>query len=79
MKRPRHLVVTVGCALALGPAAAAAQPLDTSGATLCEVHGFQGSYIEVTATPIGGKPVRGWSYKPCSSQLTTCDGGISEP
>ena len=42
------------------------------------VHGCQGPYIEVTATPIGGKPVRGWSYKPCSSQLTTCDGGITE-
>ena len=42
------------------------------------VHSCQGPYIEVTATPIGGKPVRGWSYKPCSSQLTTCDGGITE-
>jgi len=42
------------------------------------VHGCQGPYIEVTATPIGGKPVRGWSYKPCASQLTTCDGGTTE-
>jgi hypothetical protein len=42
------------------------------------VHGCQGDYIDVTATPFGGKPVRGWSYKPCSSQLTTCDGGIME-
>ncbi|HSI01414.1 MAG TPA: SH3 domain-containing protein [Reyranella sp.] len=42
------------------------------------VHSCQGNYIEVTTTPIGGKPVRGWSFKPCSSQLTTCDGGITE-
>jgi hypothetical protein len=42
------------------------------------VHGCRGGYIEVTATPIGGKPLRGWSYKPCSLQLTTCDGGITE-
>jgi len=42
------------------------------------VHSCQGNYIEVTATPIGGKPVQGWSFKPCSSQLTTCDGGITE-
>jgi hypothetical protein len=43
------------------------------------VHSCQGPYIEVTATPIGGKPLRGWSYKPCSLQLTTCDGGVVEP
>jgi hypothetical protein len=54
------------------------------------VHGCQGDYIEVTAIPIekaatarrktiGGKPVRGWSYKGCSVQLTTCDsGGMTE-
>ena len=46
--------------------------------TVSAVHACQGDYIEVTATPIGGKPVRGWSFKPCSSQLTTCDGGITE-
>jgi len=200
MPRPRHLIVTLGCALALGSPTAAAQPLDTAGATACEVrafaidrdpkgtnvrsapranapiighlvpmiridkdeysgvdfdivafkdgwflikngsndglkldathkddgrgwisarvvsvqlrvpalrsaprreareiahlvgdnwgpdsvtvsavHGCQGPYMEVTTTPIGGKaPVRGWSYKPCSNQLTTCDGGITE-
>jgi hypothetical protein len=43
------------------------------------VHSCNGPYIEVTATPIGGKPLRGWSYKPCSLQLTTCDGGVVEP
>ena len=42
------------------------------------VHGCQGAYLEVTATPIGGKPARGWSYKPCASQLTTCDGVVAE-
>ena len=44
-------------------------------AAVSMVHGCQGDYIEVTAAPYRGKPVRGWSYKPCSSQLTTCDGG----
>jgi len=38
------------------------------------VHGCDGKYVEVTATPLGGKPLRGWSYAPCSAQLTTCDG-----
>jgi hypothetical protein len=42
------------------------------------VHGCQGRYIDVTATPVGGKPVRGWSFAPCSLQLTTCDGGVTE-
>jgi len=42
------------------------------------VHGCQGQYIDVTATPVGGKPMRGWSYSPCSLQLTTCDGGVVE-
>ena len=37
------------------------------------VHACQGEYVEVTGTPIGGKPVRGWSRSPCASQLTTCD------
>ena len=46
--------------------------------TVSAVHACRGDYIEVTATPIGGKPVRGWSFKPCSSQLTTCDGGMTE-
>jgi len=39
------------------------------------VHGCRGKYAEVTGTPINGKTVRGWSYSPCSSQLTTCDPG----
>jgi hypothetical protein len=37
------------------------------------VHGCRGKYVEVTGTPLKGKTVRGWSYSPCSSQLTTCD------
>jgi hypothetical protein len=45
------------------------------------VHGCQGKYAEVTGTPLNGKTVRGWSYWPCSSQLTTCDPGyiVDEP
>ena len=39
------------------------------------VHACQDKYVEVTATPPGGKSVRGWSWMPCSSQLTTCDRG----
>ena len=69
---------------AFRPGAAADAPLvarmagdgwGPDSATVSAVHACQGAYIEVTATPIGGKPVRGWSFKPCSSQLTTCDGG----
>jgi Bacterial SH3 domain len=39
------------------------------------VHGCREKYAEVTGTSINGKTVRGWSYSPCSSQLTTCDPG----
>jgi hypothetical protein len=47
--------------------------------TVSAVHACQGSYMEVTTIPYGSKTaVRGWSYKPCSNQLTTCDGGITE-
>jgi hypothetical protein len=47
--------------------------------TVTAVHGCQGPYMEVTTIPFGSKtPVRGWSYKPCSLQLTTCDGGVTE-
>ena len=47
--------------------------------TVSAVHACQGPYMEVTTTPYGGKvAVRGWSYKPCSLQLTTCDGGVTE-
>jgi len=43
------------------------------------VHACRGPYMEVTTIPYGRKTaVRGWSYKPCSSQLTTCDGGVTE-
>ena len=38
------------------------------------VHGCSGSYVDVTVRPYdGGAPVRGWSFWPCSNQLTTCD------
>lgn len=47
--------------------------------TVSAVHACQGPYMEVTTVPYGGTvAVRGWSYKPCSLQLTTCDGGITE-
>jgi hypothetical protein len=47
--------------------------------TVSAVHACQGPYIEVTTTPYGGTmAVRGWSFKPCSNQLTTCDGGVAE-
>jgi len=49
---------------------------DSAGVTA--IHGCQDRYIEVTAAPPNGKPLRGWSYLPCSSQLTTCDGGVTE-
>ena len=39
------------------------------------VHDCQGKYIEVTATPLIGKSVRGWSWAPCASELTPCDRG----
>jgi hypothetical protein len=42
------------------------------------VHGCEGKYVEVTAIPPNSKPLRGWSYRPCSSQLTTCDGSRLE-
>lgn len=45
------------------------------------VHGCRGKYVEVTGTPLNGKTVRGWSYGPCSLQLTICDPGyiVDEP
>jgi hypothetical protein len=47
--------------------------------TASAVHGCQGEYIEVTAAPMHGKPVRGWTFKGCAMQLTTCDsGGMTE-
>ncbi len=43
------------------------------------IHGCQGKYVEVTASPLKGKTVRGWSWAPCSLQLTPCDrGGMHE-
>ena len=43
------------------------------------VHGCRGKYVEVTGTPLGGKTVRGWSYGPCSLQLTSCGFIVDEP
>ena len=44
------------------------------------LHACQDKYVEVTATPPRGKTVRGWSWSPCSNQLTTCDpAGAPEP
>ena len=38
------------------------------------VHACQDRYVEVTGTPvIGRKRLHGWSWRPCSNQLTTCD------
>ena len=162
MRAPRLTVVLLGIALAAGPVAANAAPLDTTGASQCRTRGFstdrdpkgtnvrsapradapiighlapltrispdtvtgvefeivgsrdgwlliqkgdgavvldlfgpnwgpdsvhvsaihacRDKYVEVTATPPGGKPVRGWSWSPCASQLTTCDSaGSAEP
>ena len=44
-----------------------------SSAAVKTVHGCQDKYVEVTAVPLNGKPLRGWSWKPCASQLTVCD------
>jgi hypothetical protein len=38
------------------------------------IHGCEGKYVEVTAVPPNGKPLRGWSYAPCPLQLTASDG-----
>jgi hypothetical protein len=43
------------------------------------VHGCRGKYVEVTGSPLNGKTVRGWSYGPCSLQLTSCGAIIDEP
>jgi len=43
------------------------------------VHGCRGKYIEVTGSPLSGKTVRGWSYGPCSLQLTSCGAIMDEP
>jgi hypothetical protein len=42
------------------------------------VHGCRGKYVEVTGTPLSGKTVRGWSYGPCSAQLTSCGSVVDE-
>jgi hypothetical protein len=44
------------------------------------IHACDSDYAEVTARPPRGPNeretiVRGWSWKPCSNQLTTCDRG----
>jgi hypothetical protein len=45
------------------------------------VHACRDKYVEVTGSvmPAGGKPLRGWTWAPCSNQLSTCGGGaVSE-
>ena len=37
------------------------------------VHACDGQYLEITGTHSPVKALRGWSYAPCSNQLTTCD------
>jgi hypothetical protein len=37
------------------------------------IHGCDGGYIDVTVKPLSGPVLRGWSWLPCASQLTTCD------
>ena len=55
---------------------------DSFGVT--RIHACDGDYVEVTARPPHGpnEPetvIHGWSSKPCSNQLTTCDrGGMQE-
>ena len=68
--RVSRLTVVLG--LFLGTTQAAAALLETACATQC---------AEVTGAPLNGKTVRGWSYWPCSSQLTTRDPGyiVDEP
>jgi hypothetical protein len=55
-----------------------ARKLGPDSVDISAIHGCQGKYVEVTAKPPKGQPVRGWSYLPCSLQLTTCDGGVTE-
>jgi hypothetical protein len=43
------------------------------------VHGCRGKYVEVTGSPLSGKTARGWSYGPCSLQLTSCGFIVDEP
>lgn len=45
-------------------------------ASVTAIHGCQGRYIEVSAGPPDGKPVRGWSYLPCSLQLRRRRDGV---
>ena len=44
------------------------------------VHACQSRYVEVTGQLMDGKRLRGWSWAPCSNQLTTCDPAtVGEP
>jgi hypothetical protein len=53
--------------------------LSPESTAVSAIHGCQGRYVEVTAAPLNGKTVRGWSWAPCSLQLTPCDrGGMRE-
>lgn len=39
------------------------------------VHACDGKYVEISGAHDPSKRLRGWSYAPCSNQLTTCDNG----
>ena len=53
--------------------------LSPESTVVSTIHGCQGKYVEVTASPLKGKTVRGWSWAPCFLQLTPCDrGGMVE-
>ena len=39
------------------------------------VHACDGKYVEIAGAHDPARPLRGWSYAPCSNQLTTCDNG----
>ena len=39
------------------------------------VHACDGKYVEISGTHDPARKLRGWSYAPCSNQLTTCDNG----
>jgi hypothetical protein len=68
----------VGLRLASGPlraaprhdAAVLAQLKDTAGVQA--FYGCQGDYVDVTVIPLGGRPLRGWTARPCRERFTAC-------
>lgn len=41
------------------------------------IHACRDKYVDVTVKTPSGKSLRGWSWAPCSNQLTTCDGATA--